>query len=139
MQLGVHLGRLVELEYLLVHRGGRGQSFSYELLFDGRAVAGERFIAGLVDAGELVEPASTTSTLGGQKGDFGVALGAHTGPIPGGNRPPVGSRNEHQPGSKPSLTVVIDSETHIRSEEKPESYVPARRRGASSLAARAAR
>jgi hypothetical protein len=104
-----------------------------------RVPPGARFIAGLVDAGELVEPASTTSTLGGQKGDFGVALGAHTGPIPGGNRPPVGSRNEHQPGSKPSLTVVIDSETHIRSEEKPESYVPARRRGASSLAARAAR
>ena len=31
-QLKVHLGRLVELEYLLVHRGGRGQSFVYELL-----------------------------------------------------------------------------------------------------------
>src|SRR5205823_2417304 len=26
-QLKIHLGRLTELEYLLVHRGGRGQSF----------------------------------------------------------------------------------------------------------------
>ena len=33
-QLKVHLHRLEELEYLLVHRGGRGQSFVYELLFD---------------------------------------------------------------------------------------------------------
>jgi hypothetical protein len=34
-QLKIHLARLTELEYLLVHRGGRGQSFEYELLFDG--------------------------------------------------------------------------------------------------------
>src|SRR5262249_41334725 len=36
-QLKIHLARLTELEYLLVHRGGRGQSFEYELLFDGPA------------------------------------------------------------------------------------------------------
>ena len=33
-QLKVHLKRLEELEYLLVHRGGRGQSFVYELLYE---------------------------------------------------------------------------------------------------------
>jgi len=33
-QLKVHLHRLEEMEYLLVHRGGRGQSFEYELLYD---------------------------------------------------------------------------------------------------------
>ncbi len=31
--LKVHLGRLAEMEYLLVHRGGRGQSYAYELLY----------------------------------------------------------------------------------------------------------
>jgi DNA primase len=31
-QLRLHLGRLEELEYLLIHRGGRGQSFVYELV-----------------------------------------------------------------------------------------------------------
>jgi DNA primase len=30
-QLKVHLHRLEEFEYLIVHRGGRGQSFVYEL------------------------------------------------------------------------------------------------------------
>lgn len=33
--LRVHLERLVTLEYLLVHRGQRGQSFVYELLYEG--------------------------------------------------------------------------------------------------------
>ncbi|MBD2801649.1 DNA primase, partial [Xenorhabdus sp. M] len=32
-QLKVHLSRLVEMEYLLLHR--RGLTFAYELLFDG--------------------------------------------------------------------------------------------------------
>jgi hypothetical protein len=36
-QLKIHLARLVELEYLLIHRGGRGQSFEYELLRRGGA------------------------------------------------------------------------------------------------------
>jgi len=33
-QLKTHLRRLEELEYLLVHHGGRGQSFVYELVFE---------------------------------------------------------------------------------------------------------
>ena len=33
-QLKTHLHRLEELEYLMVHRGGRGQSFVYELNFE---------------------------------------------------------------------------------------------------------
>ena len=34
-QLKLHLRRLEELEYLIVHRGGRGQSFVYELNWSG--------------------------------------------------------------------------------------------------------
>jgi DNA primase catalytic core len=50
-QLKLHLHRLEELEYLLVHRGGRGQSFEYELLFDGASADGQRSILhGLIDA-----------------------------------------------------------------------------------------
>ena len=47
-QLKIHLGRLVELEYLLVHRGGRGQSFEYELLYDGGSDL-QRHLNGLID------------------------------------------------------------------------------------------
>ena len=52
-QLKIHLARLTELEYLLVHRGGRGQSFEYELLFDGHAEGEERHASGLIDVDAL--------------------------------------------------------------------------------------
>jgi len=52
-QLKVHLGRLEDMEYLLVHRGGRGQSFVYELLYQGEGENGESFISGLIDTENL--------------------------------------------------------------------------------------
>ncbi|ANO52662.1 CHC2 zinc finger domain-containing protein [Woeseia oceani] len=52
-QLKVHLHRLEELEYLLVHRGGRGQSFVYELLYDGDAEQPAPHLSGLIDVAEL--------------------------------------------------------------------------------------
>jgi DNA primase catalytic core len=52
-QVGLHLQRLVDLEYAVIHRGGRGQSFCYELLYDGAGREGEPFLMGLIDAGAL--------------------------------------------------------------------------------------
>jgi hypothetical protein len=52
-QLKVHLGRLVELEYLLVHRGDRGRSFVYELQFQQPARVGGKVLAGLIDVEQL--------------------------------------------------------------------------------------
>jgi DNA primase catalytic core len=52
-QVKVHLARLVELEYILVHRGGRGQSFEYELLFDGETEANTPHVSGLIDVERL--------------------------------------------------------------------------------------
>jgi DNA primase len=34
-QVRTHLQKLVDLEYVLTHRGGRGQSFVYELVYGG--------------------------------------------------------------------------------------------------------
>jgi len=48
-QLKVHLKRLEELEYLIVHRGGRGQSFVYELVYSGEGKGGQSFLVGLID------------------------------------------------------------------------------------------
>ncbi|MBN1910017.1 MAG: hypothetical protein JW818_09780 [Pirellulales bacterium] len=52
-QLKVHLKRLQELEYLLVHRGGRGQSFVYELLYESPPDAQQKFLARLIDVDQL--------------------------------------------------------------------------------------
>lgn len=47
-QLRLHLGRLVEMEYVLVHRKG-GQGNLYELAWDGEGRDGGPFVLGLTD------------------------------------------------------------------------------------------
>ncbi|MEO6602104.1 MAG: CHC2 zinc finger domain-containing protein [Polyangiaceae bacterium] len=96
-QLRVHLGRLVELEYLLVHRGGRGQSFFYELLYDGGGASGAPRVFGLIEVG--ADAAATTPTLGGDEGGFGEPLGAQTGAKPGGLLGEQRAAEQHQNSS----------------------------------------
>lgn len=50
-QLKIHCTRLTEMEYLLVHGGGRGHHLQYELLYDG-GDEGKR-LAGLLDPEDL--------------------------------------------------------------------------------------
>ena len=57
-QLRIHLDRLVEMEYVLIHIAGRGKVTQYELLFDGRGREGELTLCGLIDPSTLVDPQS---------------------------------------------------------------------------------
>jgi site-specific recombinase XerD len=66
--LKVHLGRLAEMEYLLVHRGGRGQSFEYELLYQGEGEQGEPFLMGLIDPERLRYDAERSGLEGHRSG-----------------------------------------------------------------------
>jgi DNA primase catalytic core len=52
-QLKTHLHRLEELEYLLIHRGGRGQSMVYELVFTRPKDGGKPVLGGLIDVEKL--------------------------------------------------------------------------------------
>ena len=52
-QVRMHLEKLAALEYLLVHRGQRGQTFVYELLYDGKGADGAPFLIGLTDVDQL--------------------------------------------------------------------------------------
>jgi len=52
-QLKTHLHRLEELEYLLIHRGGRGQSIVYELVFTRPKDGGKPVLGGLIDVEKL--------------------------------------------------------------------------------------
>jgi DNA primase len=69
VQSRIHLERLVALEYVLVHRGTRGQSFEYELLYDGQGGNGAPFVAGLIEVDALKSNATTASSRG-QTGRF---------------------------------------------------------------------
>ena len=53
-QLKRHLHRLEELEYLLVHHGGRGQSLVYELLFERQDDSGKPVLPGLIETEKLM-------------------------------------------------------------------------------------
>ncbi|MGH9226850.1 MAG: DNA primase, partial [Acidimicrobiales bacterium] len=64
-QVRTHLDRLVAMEYVLVHRGGRGQSFVYELLHDGGGADGRPHLAGLVDVAALAAASATGDFEGG--------------------------------------------------------------------------
>jgi len=102
-QVRVHLERLVQLEYVLAHHGGRGQSFEYELLYDGRGTDGKPFLTGLIDVGRL-KVANTTATLGGEGRGFGVPYRPQTGVIPAPYR---GAQNSTPPA--PGALVVTSS------------------------------
>lgn len=58
-QLKIHLHRLEELEYLIVHRGGRGQSYVYELNWAGsegeKAGTSRPVVAGAPGTGRVAE------------------------------------------------------------------------------------
>ncbi len=58
----MHLDRLAAMEYLLVHRGQRGQSYEYELLFDASADSAGPHLAGLLDVAALQSLATTASS-----------------------------------------------------------------------------
>jgi DNA primase len=71
-QLKIHLHRLEELEYLLVHQGGRGQSFVYELaeydpqksgLEDDKSGSSRPQVGGMPGGGR-VPPTPITTGLG---------------------------------------------------------------------------
>ncbi len=88
-QVGIHVGRLVELEYLLVHRGGRGQSFVYELLWRGEGLDDRPFVLGLVDVERLragEEASTTTATYRGPEGGVTGVKRGQNGPETGGAR-----------------------------------------------------
>ena len=137
-QLRVHLTRLQEMEYLLVHRGSRGQSFVYELLYDGQGKDGTPFLIGLADVEtlakahglptpkEILEPLThregapegepTTQTSRGLEGTSRGQNGAKTPPS-------RGDRRTLQPAPDEALSL-LSAETaetpHL--EPAPKSY-----------------
>lgn len=63
-QLKIHFQRLEELEYVVVHGGGRGKTKEYELLYHGEGEEQKSFMLGLVEPESLV----TTAEMGNWSG-----------------------------------------------------------------------
>jgi len=98
-QLKVHLGRLVELEYLFVTRAREGEHasrFVYALAYDGEGQDGAPFVMGLIDA----------SALDGAHCSYDENRSAQNEDRSGLGRPPVGAwpggGRPHEIGETPS-------------------------------------
>jgi DNA primase catalytic core len=125
-QLRVHLTRLHELEYLVAHRGMRGQSFEYELTFDGDTGAEAPHLVGLIDAEDLAEPATTETTMTSSRGEEPQ----FAAPSRGQNGPNAATSRASPSAANPALArVVLDEvddepKTHaLRPNGKHPSYV----------------
>jgi len=101
-QLKTHLGRLEEMEYLLAHRGGRGQSFIYELAYDGGGADGGRFLTGLLDVEKLRAGTPTTEEKSGLDEKKSGPEGGLSGPSLPEVGPGLGGKNAPLSSEKPA-------------------------------------
>jgi DNA primase catalytic core len=84
-QVHTHLSRLVEMEYLLVHRGGNGQGFVYELAYEGQGKDGALFLPGLIDV-EALRSSTYDGDLSGSEADLSGRVRPRFGPLSVGFR-----------------------------------------------------
>ena len=124
-QLRLHLDRLVGLEYLLVHRGARGSSFVYELVYDGAGRDGKPFVPGLIDVAAL-KATATTLNLAGVKGDVAGSTRGESGPNAGGSRP---AENAPSAGSESASddSSAKTAKTHSKKGNGADSSYPQKR------------
>jgi DNA primase len=100
-QLKVHLGRLVELEYVLAHRADHGTGHVYELVYDGGGKDGRRHLAGLLDVeklrrggnGAAPPDAAASAGAGASPCDYDEEWSGVNEAQSGSGRPPVGGRS----------------------------------------------
>jgi DNA primase len=115
-QLRVHLRRLEELEYLLVHRGGRGQSFVYELVFERQDDSGKPMLPGLIEIEKLTGYSYDTKNAG-QNGQFAGSTRPQSGGIAGGARgeesPALARRNGEIGPNLEKITTRAASENRV--------------------------
>ncbi|WP_250460202.1 MULTISPECIES: toprim domain-containing protein [unclassified Caballeronia] len=117
-QLKLHLSRLAELEYLLIHRAARGQGFEYELIYDGGS-DDALHLSGLIDVEKLKYDAQRSGVNAERSAPGRGAVGPWS----------VGGRAAENPvnadGTRPrSNDRVNGAKTHICEQNNSECVVP---------------
>jgi DNA primase catalytic core len=114
-QLKIHLHRLEEMEYLLVHRGGRGQSFVYELVFARQADSGRPTLHGLIEVGAL------------EKHHYDEKKSGLEGRLSGPSRPQVGGVSGVVKTLSPPIPMRVPEDDEFEIAES--TYTGAQRNG----------
>jgi DNA primase len=133
-QLRLHFSRLEELEYLLIHRGGRGQSFVYELVYDGQGKDGRPFLCGLIDVDKLREVRSAShyydENLAGVNAELAGSNRGQNGRVAGGCRSEttVAAKSVNLENQAASLKTAL-----LGTRETAPSYVPHNRKHISGV------
>jgi DNA primase len=118
-QIKKHMSRLQEMEYVLIHRGGRGQSFVYELLYQGEGDNGESFVLGLSSMESL-----TNDCYDEQK----KPLNENKEPP---SRPQGAAKKPQGSTSKKAVKIDVAIDTKGSVEKAAKSTVPLKSNGAS--------
>ena len=121
-QLKIHCSRLTELEYLLIHRGRRGQSLVYELLYDGDLL-NRKHLMGLIDPKNLgydeKKSGQKAKLLPPSQGQVSPKLGPSQGeeniPQPNGDKGLNGSEAENVQKS----TIEVKTSSSCRTGNAP--------------------
>jgi DNA primase len=103
-----HLHRLEELEYLIVHRGGRGQSFVYELYFERDSESGKPVLPGSCYYDEKKSRLGGGWTPSSHRQVAGVARGGH-----GEESPALARRNGDFRANPGKITIPAAEENHV--------------------------
>lgn len=97
-QVKLHVDRLLEMEYILPHRGS-GRRVEYELLYDGRGREGQPTMCGLIDVTKL----TTTNPSSGSA----VASSGQTNASSAQDRSTIGPSSEPSKNGKPKETPAL--------------------------------
>jgi len=105
-QLKLHCRRLEEMEYLLIHRGKRGQSYCYELLYEAEAGSDNKQFPGLIDVDALKKLAMAEKKSGEKQKKSPSS------------RPQVGGKSPQSRGKKNTVKPVL---TRVNGEKRENS------------------
>jgi DNA primase catalytic core len=105
-QLRVHLERLTQMEYLIVHRGMRGQSFVYELLWESTSDESHARLHGLIDV-ETLKTVGMTKSSRGVKGKFAGSTRPQNGANAGSSRVEEITKNSEKNSAQIDLVEEI--------------------------------
>ena len=125
-QVHVHMTKLVALEYVLPHRGGRGSQFVYELLFDGGEGAAPT-LPGLLDPRELtaacIKDGHLTHRLLHEKGEYWGSISPQLAPILGGYRSVESGSGSGSSDKNAGFSEKTHMEGHENGCIKPEDCI----------------
>jgi DNA primase len=129
-QARLHLERLCAMEYLLTHRGQRGQSFEYELLHDQPPESDAVHLCGLIDITDLQSlpaqnPSESTLTNPSSRGtvaQFAPPTRPLNGVNAGGSRPDKSARRAHESSLPADLAIKVAQPRATPSRTASASY-----------------